>query len=785
MFLETEKPNSYKDKKEVFGQAPETQDPNSNIFVLLGVIIIIFLVFALAYITLSDKSNNKAQVVLQKNIATTSTGKLPSDISTNQPDEYALGTSTDVLIAENVSFGYFYKKPENNREATKQKYELPLNIKTDVKNYYDASRKINLDKYLDDLNTYGFAVLENQSEITDKDFYSAYHDLANKELPLAITDDFIFYYYQNVFKDVYKEIEKNVFYEHVWRLNKALYDIALTRYKNSEELMGADNNPVLEGQRQQLAYLAMALKLLMPTKEQVSEDVTFSNSNKFTPQEADKYGFVIPDFLRTDIEREYKLISFANKTEKSPIMLYPLDYSKFSIPGNYLANAKLSNFYVTLTWLKNVFPLYYKNSVCEDCLLDKDDWVINMYAGARLARDLNDNQDLKNQWAIIYKFISFFSGLRQDMTYLNYHDNLQKLFGKNYNLEKIFSLDNDGRDNDLQKIQDNLAELQYSRIEGGIDRGDIKNRPFIGMRLLQEDFWPNDYIFKELSNDSIKAKFTKITDNTRKTACSDKKGGVYRCSGFGYDVLSLIKPIDINSEYYYGNIDYVGYTERLAGLRREIEYFNQNTWNNNVYWLTLDILKKILENTSQNKAVYAESSKWNQERSYQTALGAWVNLHLDEDTLVPYAEQETNVHGLGLYNRSCNLNNYIELDVEFIDELIARNVMMIKMLSILKVDKDTNAASLRLKDLNSDLQKLSAVAEKLIKNQAIDDDDCRMLDDFARRNVVDKLASKSFSINSTEKASVQSVEKIKILAMIYNRGNEKILVFGPMFAYKE
>lgn len=255
--------------------------------------------------------------------------------------------------------------------------------------------------------------------------------------------------------------------------------------------------------------------------------------------------------------------------------------------------------------------------------------------------------------------------------------------------------------------------------------------------------------------------------------------------GFGYDIINLIQPVSSGSQYFRDNINYAGYGERVSNLEREMSYFNQNTWNNNIYWLTLDVLKPLLAYGKQNRPVYVKSEKWQQEKDYQTALGAWVNLHLEDDILALYSGRSENTRSLGFYNSGCNLNNYIELNPELLDELIARNVMLVKMLSVLKVDKDTNAASLELKDLNAKLEQLLVISKKILNNQIINDLDCSILDEFARHYSVVKKAKKSFSISSTAKASTQSIENIKIIAIIHNKINEKVIVFGPIFDYQE
>ncbi|MCK4539659.1 DUF3160 domain-containing protein [Candidatus Parcubacteria bacterium] len=787
MFLEDNK-KEIKSRERIFGNRSTISDPNSNIFVIIGCIIIIILFFFILYVVFFQKSGaGNTPIFEPAKISTSSVNKLPTFPDNGGDNKYSLGTSSEVLIAENVSFGYFYEKPKDDFNSTLNTYELPLNIKIDVKNYYEISRKINLDPYLEDLNKNGFAIIEKQDVFDNEDFFSSYQSLVAKDIPIVITNDFIIYYYQNTLKEINKEIEKNVFYEHVWNLGKSMYDISLARYKKTYSELGTVNDPVLEGQRLQLAYFTVLLKLLMPTDDQIIEDVNFSDPNKFNLQEADKYSFITPEYMRVDIEKEVEFIRQAQKKEKSPVFLYELDYKNFFVPENYKVNAKLNNFYLALKWLKSEFPLYYKNDICENCLFDKSDWILNFYAACSISKDLYDDQDLKNQWAIVYKFISFFSGLRQDLTYLHYHDSLREFFGENYNVSEIFSSNNPNRMGDIYKIQSKISQYNFSKIEGGLDRRDILLRPYLGMRLLQAAYWPNDYLFKKLTGEELVYNKEIVPANADKTICSRKKGEKYRCGGTGMDIINLVYPIEdsYRTQYFIDNISYQNYNEIAQDIKKELGNFNNYTWNNNLYWITLDIIKPMLNYNSAFFPEFTKNKIWKQEKDFNAGLGAWVNLHLDEDVLAGYYDSKKYNGGFGADNNMCNLYNYVEANPVFIEELISRNTMLIKMLSVLKVNEDTNAASIELKEFNKKLSRLLEIIKKELSNQKISNDDCRVIDDFARHYTVEKSANKVFNINLNDKNSIYSINKTKLLALIYKNGEDKVMVFGPVFNYKE
>ena len=49
-----------------------------------------------------------------------------------------------------------------------------------------------------------------------KDFYSAYTWLSSKQVPLLVTSDFLLHYHQNVTKQVFKDVEENIFYDNFY-----------------------------------------------------------------------------------------------------------------------------------------------------------------------------------------------------------------------------------------------------------------------------------------------------------------------------------------------------------------------------------------------------------------------------------------------------------------------------------------------------------------------------------------------------------------------------------------
>jgi len=747
-------------------------------FLLLAVIVGVY--YAIIFKKRSDQKDS-ASLASQANIVgeATSTdfaGAFPGDLdsSGNNSDEDDFDYSD--IRAEDLTFGYFYEPEPDNFKFNFKNYSLPLNVKTEVSNYYDVSRKIALDDYVGDINKYGFAIIKNDNPRTVDNFYDAYRYLAGKEIPLVMTSDFVLYYYQNNLKQIYKEIEKTTFFDNIWDVSNRMYQMSLVRYKKRKDQIGLGNDELLEAARLECAYFATALRLMSPTNDQISAEGKNKDKNLFDEDDVQKYHFELPDFLQEDVSKELDLIRNPAKTKvKSPVFLYERNYQYFLVPQGYSYNAKLKNYYLTLRWFNSLFPLYYRSEACPSCSLDYDDWRINMIAANLISEDLANNQDLKNKWAIVYKFIAFFSGLRQDLTYLHYRQVFNGLYGEK-RVEEIFS---EKRQNEeYQQWQSRLAKFDFLPMEGGIARNE-DNKAIIGLRFLQESYWPNDYIFNRL----VGKELTPIsgTKDKKATICSTNDG--WRCSGFGYDIVNLIagKPLEVQNPYYLGNTNYNNYNKRLQTLRGEIEKFNVNSWNNNIFWITLELGKIILDYDSQYFPIYAYDKYWQENKNINTVLGSWTEINLPSEKIYDYFESGDK--RLGSYPE-CNNLNYIEPNVKLVNEIIAKNKMLIKMLNALNITKKNNIASVELINLNNKFARILEISEKELRGEPLDEEDCAFVNDFIIRYAVDK-GKRSFEVVGDVKIMIESVEGIKYLGLVYKKGEKNILGLGPIFNFNE
>lgn len=731
----------------------------------------------------STSQNAGNSLDANSNMASSSRPNLP-DLNVSETATSSSQTaSTSDLAVEYLSFANFYEAPDNKITTKINDYKLPINVKMDVMNYYDVSRKLNLDSSLDNLNNLGFATIDNPWSKEAGDFYSVYDKLSSKQIPLLVTSDFILDYYQNLLKKAFKDVEENVFYDNLWDINKEMYNVAKNRYEARLASIGDVNDSILEGERLETAFFAVALELLKPTANQFVGKNIQDNDNLFAAADAERFYFVTPPYLRDDVLAEVKLIREGKAKTKSPVMLYGRNYQDFSVPTDYRSKAKLNNFYLTTTWLNSVFPLNYRDKNCTDCLLDKSDWRVNISAASFISQDFSNLPELKNKWARIYKVMSFFKGLREDLNYVHYRDSLQLLFGKDYKIEELFSDSNKQANNNLEKLRAKLLAYDFPEIAGGLAKTDSSQKSRLGFKMLAESYWPNNYIFSRLTSPAVTTYLGTSTKPNNLTACVDKKTKrTVRCSGSASDVIGLAYPIS-NNAYFNENSNYLNYTQSAAALRAEL--VKNNIWQTNNFWSTLSLLKGYLSMDINNLPLYSRSAEW-QSRTVNVASAAWVNLQLPlEKFSVNQALSGQNFDSFSRWNE----NSYVEPNINLINGILANNNMLTRMFSALQLDTDVRLALQDIKRFSDSLSSLKAVVTKELNGQALEESDNEAIADFTKQMKIESssVSDKQLRLISTPQKNglKEDISRLKLLILIHQEGNNKVFSVGPVWNYQE
>jgi len=687
------------------------------------------------------------------------------------------------LAIEYLAFSDFYTAPDNKIEPKINDYQLPLNVKIDVMNHYDISRKVNLDSGLNNLNQAGFAIVDNPWAKEAGDFYGLYGQLASKQVPLLITADFIIYYQQNILKRAFKDIEENVFYDNLWEINKEMYTAARNRYEARLAQIGDINDSLLEGERLETAFFAVALELMKPLESQIIAQGGLDDKTKFVAAEAERFNLILPSYLKDDVLAEVKLIREARKEKtKSPVFLYNRNYPDFAVPSDYSSDAKLNNFYLTTKWLNSVWPVNYQSKDCSDCLLDREDWRISMIAASFISQDFSSLPGLKNKWARIYKVISFFKGLREDLNYVYYRDSLSAVFGPNYKIEELFVDSNKDASNNLEKLRSKLLSYDFPAVAGALAKSDPALRSHLGFKMLVESYWPNEYLTSRLITPAVDSYLGTSTAANNITACIVNKIN-RRCNGIALDFVALMFPIS-HHNYFNENTNYINYEQELSKLQAELN--QSQVWHTNGYWTILNWLEAYLTMTKDNLPLFARSDSW-RDRSLNMAVGAWINFQLP---LEKFTINQSSSGGQGLNNFSrWSENSYVEPNLNLINELLATNEMVLRMLAALQLDREVPSASQEIRNASNNLQTLKKIVIKELTGEKLSQTDNEAIVDFSKQLKVEPANPKDKQMTlklPQQKTSLkEDLSRLKLLVLVHQEGEARVFSVGPIWDYQE
>ncbi|MFA6369511.1 MAG: DUF3160 domain-containing protein [Patescibacteria group bacterium] len=752
-----------------------------KIFIGLGILLIFALVVWISVKILTPPESPAQPIVIDPGIetpledASSTEMHLPTDQATTTIDNWDQSLLSGEL--EKYNFRDFYQAPEGVPEFSFVDYSLPLNIKIDVLNYYDLSRRLELDQYLENLNKNGFSVLQNPEPKEISDFYGAYSWLSTKGIPLLITSDFLLHYHQNTIKQVFKDIEETIFYNNIHEISRSLYEQARYRYENRLSEIGNINDPILESQRLAMAYFAVALELLEPRADQIDPDS--KSMTKFGASEASTFYFTILPYLQKDAAREVELIRNGREKTKSPVLLYERDYREFEIPAEYRRTEKLKNFYLASRWLNSVFPLSVKDEKCPNCLLDKDDARISLTAATFITKDFSNDQELKNRWALVYKLLSYYRGLRDDLTYRQYDEAMQHLFGSDYDPAVLFAWENVDSEANLEKLRQELLGLKFNPSLGALDKEE--NKPQLGFKLLADYYWPNDYIFKRLSG-SESGIFTGEegfrSNNNRSNVTLCREGGG-RCNGSGLDVIALVTDKVALSTHWQINSQYEKYPAQLAKLQNDLQSWP--VWHDTNYWSTLGAIETVFSTNNNQMQIYASTPAWAQ-RLVDTASGSWVDLQIPLASLTPAGLSE-NRNGLNT-DVVLNDNFYIEPNYSLIKKIIADNEMINGLFLGMGINKKVPSVGVTLKDENIKLNQVAEIIKKELNNEALSSKDQDFISSFAKQYKLTEANDNSFELKVADHSLIQSTG-INLMALVYELNSGKYLAVGPVFRYQE
>lgn len=680
------------------------------------------------------------------------------------------------------------------------KYDLPLDIK-DVSNYQEFSEKIQLSSSaLSLLEKNGFVVIPTPREIAKRpdDFVEFYSTLKDKDLPIFITTDSLLHYYHIFFDVTLMKIEKDLFYDDVWQITKELFNDALLQYNNT-------SGDLKEAAKRNVAYFSVALELLKPksnqiaTKENIKKEIDCYGPedyceevislqlkkgkffNFFNEQEAQRYTFEIPDFVKEPVQKEIELIEKHEGWEFSPIFVYKEDYSQYIPRGHYTKSEKLKNYFRTMIWYGRMTALIKGSPILSkgearctgpmNGIVSEYDAKIQTLQASLIAKKFLESNNVQQRWQRIYAITSFFVGFSDDLGPYEYSAVLKNLFGE--------ELTTQGLEEKYPEIKDALLNLSYNpKIYGGLGGCELfmpcpplsdkeiqelkaQAKKLLeetkGFRLMGQRFTIDSWLFSEIvspySGEYTGEKLPLPTEEKPFTFCWDDPYLKYRknrpfswvktdvsgclppatreVKGFprGLEVMALFgseRAKEILKDL--GDTNYSDYEKKFSELKTEIDSLSIEDWFQNLYWNWLFALRALLVEFGNGYQTFMQTKAW-QDKELNTALASWSELR--HDTIL-YVKQSYTIAEMGAVPEPPPVVGYVEPVPEFYARLLTLTKMTKKGLKELVPYEELEKLKLEffLNRFSEILERLLEISKKELENQSLTDEEYYFIENF-------------------------------------------------------
>ena len=660
----------------------------------------------------------------------------------------------------------YYLPFENTIEPNAPGYTLPLDLAA-IKNYTNMDSMLKLKNVAPLLEQNGFAVIEHDFGWFDPnrdDIVKPYEYLREREVPLFVTADTLLHLYHIQFDETLKEIEEREFIIDIRDLTTALLDDALGLH---EQYTG----DLKEAARRNVAYLAVAKKLIDPNAQ-------------------------VPQFVADLVTGELAKIDAHAGFAESDIFIYKEDYSQYKPRGHYTRSEQLKRYFRTLMWYgRMAFLLKGAENwgPLGEALISIEDAKIQTLQAVLLAKSI-ENIDVGQRtalevWDRLYTVTAFYVGLSDDLTPYEYLDTLDRIFGSDFEPAILENQDI------FFHLKTELSLLRSPQIYGGT--GDIWVVPPVtpeslnevldktkGMRFMGQRFIPDSYMFQNLV-------FPEVLEYTGNAEPKPFTYGVLGDRSYprGLDVMAILgsdraKAILIEE----GDTDYIDYWLRFNELKDQFDAFDLADWNRNLYWSWLYSLRALIEDFGEGYPNFMRTQAW-QEKELNAALASWTELR--HDTIL-YAKQS---YTPGRTSIPPVVTGYVEPVPEFYGRLLALTQMT--RLGLSDLNALSTQATERLINLETILNRLIAIANKELTDQALSGDDYEYIKDFAKTLEGAVLGVEEKGLKTTLIADVhtysfeglvveEAVGKVDLIIVACPSPDGSIfLAAGPVLSYYE
>lgn len=412
-----------------------------------------------------------------------------------------------------------------------------------------------------------------------KEYYSLYEHNRYMQQPSFVTTDSMLHNYHLFFNRLLRVTEEEQLVPILEQLTQSMLAVSREQY---EQLQGtAWENAALRN----TGFFAVAGELL--------------------GLETDDY---LPPAVAEQVEKELELIAAREGIAISPIMnlgaetatprdALEEDYTQYITRGHYTENETLQSYFKTMMW----YGRMTFRAKSED----------ETMSAALITMALNEGDNLQ-KWEDIYAPTTFFVGQSDDLTYLEYGELLQEIYGETLSLKTL--VEEGGK---FEAFMEAAARLEPPNIQSipiyDEELNPDREQEVKGFRFMGQRFTLDAFIFQKLV-------YRDVTENEE---------GQRRMLPKGLDI-----PAAMGSAEAYeildaaGETDYGNYPENMEKLRRFIGDLDQEAWTQNLYWGWLYTLKALAGERGEGYPSFMQNRAW-ERKELNTFLGSWTELKHD------------------------------------------------------------------------------------------------------------------------------------------------------------
>ena len=522
----------------------------------------------------------------------------------------------------------------------------------------------------------------------NNEFFPLYESNRYSHTPSFITTDSMVHNYHLMFDFLLKQLEEQKLAAELKQLNANMLSESLNQYNS---LKGTEWE---NAAKRNVGFFAVGSKLLN------------SSVN-------------IPSIVANEVNQELALIEAHQGIEKSPVMnigggqdtmidtpqgpqsLEALkeDYSQYIPRGHYDKTEELKAYFKSMMWYGRLTFRMKSDDEVKSALL------------ITLALNKENNQ---NSWNKIYEPVNFFVGKSDDITYYQFKDLAEKVYGTNATIQSVSSDKNKltffiNETKTLEPPQINSMPIFNAAIQPDREK-EIKGFRFMGQR-----FTIDAAIFQRLVTREV---------GPKGESCANAPFRDGRMLPKGLDIPSAMGSDEaLNILKAQGETQHACYPENMSKMQTYLSGLPTENWTQNLYWGWLYQLRPLLDEKGNGYPSFMQNTAW-VRKELNTFLGSWSQLK--HDTIL-YAKQVYAESGAGGPEEKDD-RGYVEPN----PYVYARLASLLKMTNEGLEMRGLLTASMKdnLGKMEQLAMSLKTISEKELNNEKLTDEEYELIRSF-------------------------------------------------------